>query len=182
MHRILKWLIVWWLSDDLAGCPCATERRQLVVSILALCLPALRLLHARLLLRNRWLALADRVGLVVLPHHGRSCCQNTGVAGKCGSALCHAAFLLRLLVRQIPRLWLLKLALVLQGLLLSLLVHLVDVLERLHVVFKLLLRDLVDLVHHEDVLLEAPEELVKARLGWSLRWLLSRGGACSRIH
>ena len=47
-------------------------------------------------------------------------------------------------------------------------VNFIDVFEGLHVVFELLLRNFVDLVYHEYMLLEGTEKLVETRLGWSL--------------
>jgi len=47
-------------------------------------------------------------------------------------------------------------------------VNFIDIFEGLHVVFELLLRNFVDLVYHEYMLLEGTEKLVETRLGWSL--------------
>ena len=60
-----------------------------------------------------------------------------------------------------------------------LLLFIIDVLECFYIVFELLLGHLVDLVYHEYVLLKATQELLEARLGRPLRWLLRLGAASS---
>lgn len=73
-------------------------------------------------------------------------------------------FVTLLLVYQVPSLWLLAHIV----LCIRILIEVLAILESFHVVFELLLRDLVDLVDHEDVILEAVQELVETGLGWPL--------------
>lgn len=128
------------------------------------------------LVRERRLALTDLVHFMILFRHQLSVRQDAVVC-----VLLPILFLgfIRLLIRQVPWLWLLLLALVLLLHLFLWTSFLIDVLERLYIIFELLLGNLIDLVDHEYVLLEAAEELLEPRLWRPLRRLLPLGTATS---